>query len=409
MSFLDQTGLGTFWAKLKNYFVHKEDTEEPVTGLTDILTPINILPNGNFSKSDTSIASSGLNGNLNINGWAAIGQRATWTDNGSELVPNGIRFKGTLTADSTSNAHYLFFRTNETFRINNGVTIACRYVNNNNDGRIVATSLCSGNSGNLLHIYNGTNNFTSSTESVRIFQTVPNSTSDYTFGFTIGSADHPLEANESVNVDITVTDVRLYNGEFKNPPLTNNLDLDAAFPYAFKDMRNSIFINGKNVGYQSNSGSAYPAGTYRLLKLGKPNSGLIYLDFILLKQYNSIIHCIYHIKVAFAFNGDVTYTMLKNNIGTSDINTIKYTLSCNFYRQSNNTTNRLTAVKITGDDTTGELYLSIQTSYPLGGYLKVFPYGPVLNNNNHIYDSAWTGTRNTTDTVFATANAVEGL
>ena len=45
MSFLDATGLGTFWAKLKNYFVPAANTVAPVTGLTDILTPENLYDN----------------------------------------------------------------------------------------------------------------------------------------------------------------------------------------------------------------------------------------------------------------------------------------------------------------------------------------------------------------------------
>ena len=54
MSFLDATGLGTFWAKLKNYFLKKSDTDAPVTGLTDILSPVNLMPNSEFRRTNTS-------------------------------------------------------------------------------------------------------------------------------------------------------------------------------------------------------------------------------------------------------------------------------------------------------------------------------------------------------------------
>lgn len=58
MSFLDATGLGTFWAKLKNYFVPTTSFHWPVSEeLTDLIVPENLVPNSLFSDKETSIIS----------------------------------------------------------------------------------------------------------------------------------------------------------------------------------------------------------------------------------------------------------------------------------------------------------------------------------------------------------------
>ena len=49
MGFLDATGLGTFWGKLKNYFIPKTSFQGPVSeDLKDIIVPINLWKNSEF-------------------------------------------------------------------------------------------------------------------------------------------------------------------------------------------------------------------------------------------------------------------------------------------------------------------------------------------------------------------------
>ena len=56
MSFLDATGLGTFWGKLKNYFVPKTAFQNPVSeDLMDMIVPENLVPDSLFSNLNTSI------------------------------------------------------------------------------------------------------------------------------------------------------------------------------------------------------------------------------------------------------------------------------------------------------------------------------------------------------------------
>lgn len=105
MSFLDQTGLGTFWAKLKNYFVPKSDTDRPVSkNLINLVTPINLFDNTNFSRSSLSstVTAASLSHTQRIKiaeGWYLESLGGTWTDITVTIGTNAIvTVTGTLSS-----------------------------------------------------------------------------------------------------------------------------------------------------------------------------------------------------------------------------------------------------------------------------------------------------------------------
>lgn len=217
MSFLDQTGLGTFWAKLKNYFVHKVDTEAPVTGLTDILTPVNLMPNSDFSRSGNIASpitigqSSELVQQTIAHGVSIIFQFGTTGRFSNVTVTrssNNITVSGTA-----SGAQYFYFlcgtpiakEMNKVFTIGAKITSATNITSVNSQGT---------NIGSKTYIYKKflTDNELGNT--VSVFSTLASQGAYSPCVIDVGDGEF----------SVTISGFFLYEGEFKDPPLKESLD-----------------------------------------------------------------------------------------------------------------------------------------------------------------------------------------
>ena len=99
---------------LESSYVPLSATQAPVTGLTDILTPVNLLPNSDFSRSGGYAATQTfetLNANVNINRDFIFQVANTTLSNVTITVStNSVRIQATVTAIGSSGDVYLSLR-----------------------------------------------------------------------------------------------------------------------------------------------------------------------------------------------------------------------------------------------------------------------------------------------------------
>ena len=298
MSFLDATGLGTFWSKLKNYFVPKTNFEAPVTGLSDILTPVNLLPNSDFSRSGgypatqtitnlTGTNTAYIASNLAIN----LAGRGRFDGTVTKSV-NSVRITGTLTTTNTVGHTIGLYYVNLIKSSNTFYTAAATIIDyNNNSGGV---SLYSIGSSSAVYDTQGKDGQTYHPVFIRKTSNPLTVTSYYPYIFYPGQ-----ETGTTINVDIEFKDMRLYEGEFKNPPYTTSLDVKPSNQFMLSDRSNAsdiilksqnpvtryIIRNGKSrwkfctIHVTTSSGGhrcGYSYGQFLVYSYGATNAGFIY-------------------------------------------------------------------------------------------------------------------------------------
>ena len=251
MSFLDATGLGTFWGKLKNYFVSKEEATAPVTGLTDILTPVNLLPNSDFSRSggysSTMTWESVLLGNgrdyffTNECLFRAYG--TSLTNLTVTRAVNSLRFQATgtqITAIGIGQGFYC--------KANKIYTLIGKYAGTFNGTARIAMS---GSPEIIYYSEDGT---------VAVFY--------YTTNYTTRISLY-LDAPGTGDIDITWSDIALYEGEFKNPPFTTSLDVKPSNQFLLNQNSQTFYYLNQGVPSQSYIFNNYTNGsnTYEIESL----------------------------------------------------------------------------------------------------------------------------------------------
>lgn len=373
MSFLDATGLGTFWAKLKNYFLKKSDTEAPVTGLTDILTPVNLLPNSDFSRSggyaDTMTINkltSGQNAIIAdkwfLHAFGATFENITVTRSYNKITLQFTQTSGTA-GDNALGLCQPAIKTPSYFK-----TLTCKTSNYTNVSRV--KTYIGGTSQQVLIVIP---NCTTGNEHVSMAISKNEGSGSY-----FEAADVYCQVlNTPVSIDIS--DCALYMGQFKNPPIVPSFDVNPLNQFLLTDYSNFDPI------VLGSQGTTATAGRYRILNLGRLSNRTAHYKFTLIKGFSTYIHIMYPVELYY-----VADTSLSDLSQTGKYNAM---LKCNMVRASTSYSNRISHFSITCDTTTNTLYLNIHISYPLGGNLRLYPdmAGEDIIN-------AWDGTVNTTDT-----------
>ena len=225
MSFLDATGLGTFWGKLKNYFVSKEEATAPVTGLTDILTPVNLLPNSDFSRSggyDSTITIDSISPNSSVPidpTWSIYsGPGASNVTVVKNVGLNMLTISGTLIAPSSGNGN-IQLRTNGSMR--KGTYTYAISISNASSNFISGRMECSPTHTTIESILSQTN-------PVGILSY--NNVSGIYYAVNLY-----FDCSESTEFTIQIHDPVIYEGEFLNPPCKRNLELASNSLIVLKD------------------------------------------------------------------------------------------------------------------------------------------------------------------------------
>ena len=208
-------------------YVPLSATQAPVTGLTDILTPVNLLPNSDFSRSG---------------GYAASGTITTPALNKDYYIGNGV---------SLSNPNIAF--SNITYAINSDGSLTVGGTANNSGSNAVlkikfdASMLAGKNYTMACNVKNKSNagaltpNNTASTET--IYSSVGSDGAIRAFNVTSDEGSvffqiQPLGTSSSETFSITIYNCILCEGSFKNPPASTGLDIIASSQVMRADQTN---------------------------------------------------------------------------------------------------------------------------------------------------------------------------
>jgi hypothetical protein len=224
-----------------------------VRGMTDILTPVNILPNAQFDFRDAK--------NFPRN-FSILGQRGTWTDEGSAYVSRGVlRIKGKFTPDvssSSGSASYIRLACSTAF-LENGTTISGEAkLNTASDYILSFGSSVSGTAALLVGIFNNPKDLNTNdyVEATACFAN-PKGTNYYTIMYTI--APKSYTAGVAIPIDVTIRNLRVFRGKFENPP--------SDVP-SFDDYTKSLFVmaNSGSILHEAllNMSYGYSVNTYNL-------------------------------------------------------------------------------------------------------------------------------------------------
>ena len=383
MSFLDQTGLGTFWAKLKNYFVSKAEASAPVTGLTDILTPVNLVPNSNFMRglagasatmnigtipSGTSVA---ICDQWNFRVTQASLSNVIVTRTMSELNgSHSMRIQADV-ASIGSGDIYAGVLENARMLEPNGksYTLYANYTNNSSSGI------------NIGMIMNGSRTTVESNDHLAILRTANGSNRLNPLlqitGLSVGA-----------HIDITLYDIYVYEGEFRNPPFTNSLDAQPANQF--------LLVDHSNFYIQRTLGTLNYVGRQRLLYLGKMSQRSTWFEGILHKSWSSEYWLAYYFKIII-YSGTITST------SASAITTMRPVFEFKSIGKASDATEKVPSAQLTYDSDLN-LYLSLTTNTKLNSNFLLVPitwinfYNPVSSVPFYNINALENGV-NTTDTV----------
>ena len=240
MSFLDATGLGTFWNKLKSTF------QGPVSEVyKDALTPVNIMPNSDFSKCDSFVKhieipslSAGTNVYLCNNYLLRVNPGHTFTNGVVDFSDRSFTVSGNISnTDGTWTSRIIVF-SSAILKSGTTYTFICESSSEYSD------YCCNGNqSGSGTTIFSGMVNG----KSVCVF--TPAGTT-YKQNLNI-SIFREVEAS-STPISCTVSNVACYEGSFKDIAYHDSPDVslfDLYNDYNFSTCYNIGFtrdFTGKN-------------------------------------------------------------------------------------------------------------------------------------------------------------------
>ena len=265
MSFLDATGLGTFWGKLKNYFVPKSDTEAPVTGLTDMLTPVNLSTNSNFSRSNgmpitttfetlgtTNVAEHKIDYNHFASSYNGTFNNVTITRRNGKLTVTATP----VTVTDSNNDVILIIYDYKTTILNKHTYTTCVKWSNASGSAYMADTLFGGST-TYTEIYHDIRE----NDSVRVIM-VNTSNPDNNLENVNTQVASIRFKPDMLNVEgsITIEATAMYEGSYKNPPFLNSPDVE---------IRNPFETQGEPIN-PINTVKFNTKGWYRLLKI--PNA-----------------------------------------------------------------------------------------------------------------------------------------
>lgn len=386
MSFLDQTGLGTFWAKLKNYFVSKAEASTPVTGLTDILTPRNILNNSTLTrnypsiKNPLTIDSITPGGSPDIcPGWQLRVQNATLNNVTITRSENSIRIQGTATNASSNHVNVLLVSTI------NFITFGKTYTIGSSENTCTATSFTFGAYLDGQIIYNRTSTINSDPSPIVHIK--------LSSGAPICPAMCSIydinSNNPTGTIDITFKNVFAYEGSYKNPPYFRSLDTEKW---------NQFQIQGTTLSRWTWKPTAADI-RYRVFRILADWSQVYYAEFYIGKNWNSNTGGIY--KICLSFGG-----------GSSSMLDPYAAIKCNMVSKiaASSTEVYIKKVCITKDPSTSYIYFSIVSNKAINDDFSIIPRIIINNSNLSSFPfETFKVETNSTDTVLYETSTVIGL
>ena len=360
MSFLDATGLGTFWAKLKNYFLKKSDTDAPVTGLTDILTPMNLLPNAEFTQlglyeATQTIASATVGTSYDIlPNWKFQMYKSAASDVTITISRNSVRITGTVSSLETGAPQ---------IRIYNSTSVKPnKYYTFSGHIKVHSTTITS-------YVINTTNSSFSGQSSG---STGGTNETEYTGLFIFADVDGSIglgccmRPGSTGTFDIEFSNMCLYEGEFKNPPVNVSTNTYPTTTLLTSYSPLGALYKNRNLG--SITGPKW----IRLCKLRSNSSDTShYVKLIVSKSYTS--------------NAPIIYTVEAMCMGTGTTLSSSVVPSLGIYAKgiaggSENTTNRFTKFRF-AKDTDNNIYIE---GYYVNNKANVFYVNIELYCTNNI-------------------------
>jgi hypothetical protein len=358
MSFLDATGLGTFWGKLKNYFVPKTNFEAPVTGLSDILTPVNLIPNSDYSISNgwpktINISSITTEPNINrynrikiYNGLYLMIANCKLENAVITISTNNIHITGTVTNTFDTYKPYLGIRTEKLF--NGHITFAGKIKNNLSSLYGKCQSLTTSDIGTITVIKRENLDLEDNSYARSYLAGTGNANFAPVFALILTEL---TTVGSSSAVDFNVCDTVLYDGIFVDTPNFTSHDVKPSNIFMLSDYSNSVqYLRG---------GTSSPVGRMRVLNLGAARLGQVYLEFLMIKTFRVYMEMTYKVRIIYGHDAN-TYT---NGI---------YHLDAEFVRAGSNNTNRIPSCQLVlGSD--NNIYFCITSSYDIGGEIVIIP------------------------------------
>jgi hypothetical protein len=366
---------------LESSYVPLSATQAPVTGLTDILTPVNLLPNSDFSRSagyatTQTWAETVANTDFhyrdewtvrtyynNASKYARI-QNLTITNSDSGFITvSGHYIKNTADTDS-----WVLRSTNtKTLKPLTTYTIRCNY---RNVSGTVTPSLSF--TGSTTIIYSNTTN----DEIVKILTPMSTDTRYPQYpGFYLESSQDTSEKDFSAEFG----NLCLYEGEFYNPPIYSSLDTKPL---------NSFNISSTIIQTATMSMNA-AGGRYRLLKLAdRLHQNVLLLNLKIMKNWTQEANQMYLVNILIT---------APNNINLANWTPNMKCYVSNSKRSSGSFTNFISSFQLTYDSDY-VLYLSFTCPQGVGGSLYISSYDNTDNIHwsMNVFDP---NTPNTTDTV----------
>lgn len=219
-------------------------------GYTNVLTPVNLLPNADFHMGGGVSSDNTVNTDRHIDFNKKIDiANCTFTDFSFSRSRGECRIKGYVTPLYDDRECYLkivFDEGSSLIRDDNTLyTVAMRAKSNqpsNNKGKIYFTSSFAGNGSYLATYYHQVGYYMTNeyTQSVSIHSMNPGGTCQVTFWIAL---EHEGKARVPYYIDVTVKDLRLFEGAYVNPPAGRSIDrAETKFP---------MFV-GMDLKYNSN-------------------------------------------------------------------------------------------------------------------------------------------------------------
>ena len=248
MSFLDATGLGTFWAKLKNYFVPATKFQGPVSeDLKDMLTPENMLPNCDFSRNGAYKTTFNTVPPIN-NSWYLFRQswdvnRLNNADNNSCTVTNftisPAKNSLAISFDKTQGTFYFLIRNNNTFIYNDEIYtfMGDVFFGSTNYNNNIKVSFSTAVSNDTIHFSDDP------THKVNVLQSKYNGTANFKIVIYTGTDPEDEHLLDAGHVSIVIKNLALYKGEFKDCPIKLSPDTEAGNQFGLKNVYDNVFYN----------------------------------------------------------------------------------------------------------------------------------------------------------------------
>ena len=317
MSFLDATGLGTFWGKLKNYFVPKSDTDRPVSkNLMNLVTPINLFNNTNFSRSSLSstVTADSLSHTQRIKiaeGWYLEALGGTWTDITVTIGSNSlVTVTGTLSSIDSETTYIALQVEKYQINIPSNQQLTFSYDITDTVNCIAGLS-SSGTHSTIIQKLNGVrytavySYSVSGNRNVRMGGQVPTDT-----------------AVTGTIISYTFSDPMYYKGSYEHPPYFRSITNESSLPLAVTDKFPSEQFS-RYVTAVSRTNNVY----FRLCKLPKysydellQNTTGDYMKLVVGKGYNSMPQICTIIEIFYLYFGsEISAATIKaTNLITSD-------------------------------------------------------------------------------------------